>query len=151
MKSAKILNILALLLFILGIVGLAVTFSFSKEYKIKIANLDQQNKLLIDKLTNFQNKLEDLRTSLDTFKDDNITATKDASLKISGLETAKTEIISKITMLAKDIQDLQKSYSVTISELKANIESLNSSLSANAPSSSAKVDLGQIAVEKPKQ
>lgn len=151
MKRAKIIDTLALLLFILGIIGLLMSFYFTKEYKNKIAFLEGQNKLLLEKIDSFNGNLTNLHTSFESFKDDNIASIKYMAAKIQVSEVEKKDIASQISALTKGIQDLQKNYSASLDEMNAKLESLKSTASASSVQEKSKVNLGQISVKKQKK
>jgi chromosome segregation ATPase len=160
-KDAKIISILAFLLFILGIAGLTMSILFTKEYKIKIALLEQHNNDLVVKLDDFKKSLNDFRFSLEGLKGDNATSLKDILAKLNALEADKKEIILKITSLADDLQSLQKSYLATandlkelrksyaasLGKLKTNLDNVKGAVTMLEQQRDAKVDLGEISVE----
>ncbi|MDP2923327.1 MAG: hypothetical protein Q8O30_06385 [Candidatus Omnitrophota bacterium] len=151
MKSGKILNLLGLVLFILGIIGLAASFSFTKEYKEKITLLEKQGNIVNGKIDDFRISRDNFQASLSSIKSDNETNTtsmKELLSKVEAVEGEKKNILAKIETLTKDIQDLQKQYAIVLDELKVKMDNLKTSISAMKQDASAKVDLGQISVEK---
>jgi chromosome segregation ATPase len=151
MRESKIMTLLALALFILGVIGLAASFSFTKEYKEKIISLEQQSKIVSGKIDDFKAGLDDFQASLSSLKNENTINTgsvKGLLDKAEAVEAERKNILTQIASLTKDIQDLQKQYTASLGELKAKMESLKTSVNAISQESSSSVDLGHISVKK---
>ncbi|MDD5195511.1 MAG: hypothetical protein PHQ96_07570 [Candidatus Omnitrophica bacterium] len=134
-------------------IAISLGFYLHKLALDRMISVEAGQQRVSDKVSSFGKKLNDYQNVLDNFDSQfkkYVESLKKLEDALGQDEARKNDIISNIENVKKDIEELHAAYGSTISEFQVRIKNLEEKLAAiKAPD--AKVQLGEIEVEKKKQ
>jgi len=150
MKKDIIFIALIGVLFVLVAGSIVASYSFYKEYKIKMDSLEQQsmsgkNKMegLEAKLDNFKSTVDDINSQIKGYNDNIKTIQNTVNLS----EEERRGLMLKLEEMKKDLQGWQKDYSSAVIDIRQGMMVLKDNLDTMV-SKSKEVELGKITVKQ---
>lgn len=150
MKKEIIIIALIAVLFVLVAASIVASFTFYKEYKDKVEYLEQQTQSgkarvegLETKFDGFKSTVDEMTSQVKTYSD----SIKAIQNTVTLSEEERKNLIARTEDMKKDLLDLQKDYSTSVTDIKQKMMNLKDELDKMG-SKAKEVELGKITVKQ---